>query len=57
MVKRIQIDGNAVSDIAYYEEINRVVMVDQSWRISQSLDAFNDLLYGSCGGRQGVQTS
>lgn len=57
MVKRLEIDGNAVSDIASHEEINRVVMVDQSWRIGQSLDAFNDLLYGSCGGRQGVQTS
>lgn len=57
MVKRIEIDGNAISDIAsFYEEINRVLMVDESWRIGQSLDAFNDLLYGSYGGLQGVQS-
>ncbi|QDK79919.1 ribonuclease inhibitor [Spirosoma sp. KCTC 42546] len=57
MVKRIDIDGNAINDIAsFYEEINRVLMAGESWRIGQSLDAFDDLLYGGYGALQGVQS-
>ncbi len=57
MVKQIQIDGNAISDIAsFYEEINRVFMVCESWVIGPSLDAFNDLLYGGYGALQGTES-
>ncbi len=57
MVKRIEIDGTAINDIAsFYEEINRVFMVGESWQIGQSLDAFNDLLFGGYGALQGAQS-
>lgn len=57
MVKRIEIDGTAINDIAsLYEEINRVFMVGESWQIGQSLDAFNDLLFGGYGALQGAQS-
>lgn len=57
MVKPIEIDGNAINDIdSFYEEINRVFMVVESWKIGPSLDAFNDLLFGSYGALQGAQS-
>ncbi|WP_420151008.1 barstar family protein [Spirosoma sp.] len=57
MSKLIEINGNAVNDIAsFYEEINRVFMKGESWRIGPSLDAFNDLLYGSYGALQDAQS-
>lgn len=57
MVKQIEIEGNAINDIAsFYAEINRVMMVGESWMIGQSLDAFNDLLYGGYGTLQGAQS-
>ncbi len=57
MVKQIQIEGNRINDIAsFYEEINRVFMPGESWRIGQSLDAFNDLLFGGYGTLQGFQS-
>ena len=44
MIKRIEIQGNVINDVAsFYEEINRVFMVGESWTMGQSLDAFNDL--------------
>ena len=57
MVKQIEINGNAINDIAsFYEEINRVFMVGESWAIGHSLDAFNDLLFGDYGALQGAQS-
>lgn len=57
MVKQIEIDGNAITDIAsFYEEINRVLMAGESWRIGQSLDAFDDLLYGGYGALQEAES-
>ncbi|RYF64628.1 MAG: ribonuclease inhibitor [Cytophagaceae bacterium] len=57
MVKQIEIEGSSINDIAsFYEEINRVFMAGESWRIGQSLDAFNDLLYGGYGALQGAQS-
>jgi RNAse (barnase) inhibitor barstar len=56
MVRRIAIEGNSINDIAsFYEEINRVFMVGESWIIGHSLDAFNDLLFGGYGALQGAQ--
>lgn len=44
------IDGNRFDDITgFYAEINRVLMADEGWQLGESLDAFNDLLYGSYG--------
>ncbi|AUD01013.1 barstar family protein [Spirosoma pollinicola] len=57
MVKRIEIDGNSINDIAsFYEEINRVCMIGESWLIGHSLDAFNDLLFAGYGTLQGAQS-
>ena len=57
MVKQIEIDGNSINDIAsFYEEINRVFMIGESWLIGHSLDAFNDLLFGGYGTLQGAQS-
>ena len=57
MVKQIEIEGNAINDIAsFYEEINRVLMKGESWLIGHSLDAFDDLLYGGYGALQGAQS-
>lgn len=50
MIKEIVINGLHIHDIAsFYEEINRVFMSNEDWKIGQSLDAFNDLLYGGFG--------
>ena len=57
MGKQIEIEGNAINDIAsFYEEINRVCMVGERWLIGPSLDAFNDLLYGGYGALQGAES-
>jgi len=50
MKKRIIIDGSSIKDIeTFYDEINRVLMSDEDWKLSCSLDAFSDLLYGGFG--------
>lgn len=50
MEKQIYIDGDRISDIpSFYEEINRVFMAGEDWKLGNSLDAFNDLLYGGFG--------
>ncbi|AZI33093.1 barstar family protein [Kaistella carnis] len=49
-MKNIIIEGKHITDIeTFYKEINRVFMQNEDWDISQSLDAFNDLLYGGFG--------
>lgn len=50
MQKTFLINGNNIHDIpSFYEEINRVFMPNEDWKLGQSLDAFNDLLYGGFG--------
>lgn len=50
MEKQIVIDGNLISDIpSFYGELNRVFMTGEDWTLGNSLDAFNDLLYGGFG--------
>ncbi|WP_293916202.1 MULTISPECIES: ribonuclease inhibitor [unclassified Sphingobacterium] len=50
MKNTVMIDGNNIHDIcSFYEEINRVFMAGEDWKIACSLDAFNDLLYGGFG--------
>jgi len=52
------INGGYISGIStFYQEINRVFMQDENWKISESLDAFNDLLYGGFGAIKGEETN
>lgn len=49
-VKTIVIDGKNIHDIpSFYEEINRVFMINVDWKLGQSLDALNDMFYGGYG--------
>ena len=50
MTKKICINGNNISDKkSLYQEINRVFMAKEDWKIGESLDALNDLFYGGFG--------
>lgn len=50
----ITISGRAIVDIAtFYDEINRVFMAGEDWKLGQSLDALDDLLYGGYGALAG----
>ncbi|MCE7065035.1 ribonuclease inhibitor [Dyadobacter sp. CY326] len=58
MSKQFIINGNSIQDIAsFYEEINRLFMADEDWKIGNSLDAFNDLLYGGFGALRNVDSA
>lgn len=49
-MKEIIIEGSRIHDIAgFYQEINRIFMKDEDWQLGQTLDGFNDLLYGGFG--------
>ena len=55
-MKKITIEGKNINNIeTFYEELNRVFMSHENWKIAQSLDAFNDLLYGSFGEIKGKE--
>lgn len=46
----LMIDGDNIQDIAsFYDEINRVFMVGEDWRLGASLDGLDDMLYGGYG--------
>lgn len=54
MSKQIIIDGNQIYDIkSLYEEINLKFMQGEDWQLGESLDAFDDLLYGGFGAIKG----
>lgn len=54
--KTLTLDGAKIIDIStFYEEINRVFMSQENWKISASLDALDDMLYGSYGAIQGKE--
>ena len=56
MMKKIIIEGKNINNIEiFYEEVNRVFMSHENWKIAQSLDAFNDMLYGSFGEIKGKE--
>lgn len=45
-----ELNGDAIDGIAsFYAELNRIFMADEDWQLGESLDAFNDLLYGGFG--------
>ena len=55
-MKRIIIEGKNFNNIeTFYEEVNRVFMLHENRKIAQSLDAFNDILYGSFGEIKGKE--
>lgn len=55
-MKKIIIEGKNINNIeTFYEEVNRVFMSQENWKIAQSLDAFNDMLYGSFGEIKGKE--
>ncbi|WP_405374494.1 MULTISPECIES: ribonuclease inhibitor [unclassified Microbacterium] len=48
------IEGSRVDGIAgFYDELNRLFMSDEDWRLGESLDALDDLLYGGIGALDG----
>lgn len=50
MTKKICINGSNIFDKeSLYQEINRVFMANEDWKIGESLDALNDLFYGGFG--------
>ena len=55
-MKIIEINGANINDISsFYDEINRVFMQNENWQLGESLDAFNDLLYGGFGELKGFE--
>lgn len=59
MTRTLLIEGRNVRDIAtLYDEINRVFMADEDWKLGPSLDAIDDMLggaYGAVAGRDRVE--
>lgn len=54
MERQFVINGDQIHDIpSFYGEINRLFMADEDWQLGNSLDAFNDLLYGGFGALRG----
>ncbi|UJF30418.1 barstar family protein [Kaistella sp. 97-N-M2] len=55
-MKEFTIEGKKIRDIkTFYVEINRVFMPDEDWKLGESLDALNDLLYGGFGEIEGKE--
>ena len=53
----LTIAGNNIHDIpSFYDEINRVFMANESWKLGPSLDALDDLLDGGYGAACGADT-
>lgn len=58
MSPTITLNGAAITGItSFYDEINRVFMADESWRLGESLDALDDLLYGGYGTIYNAETA
>lgn len=56
MTKTLIIDGNAIHDIpSFYDEINRVFMADEDWKLGASLDALADMFRGGYGAIEGEE--
>lgn len=51
----LHLDGGRVHSIAsFYDELNRVFMAGEGWRLGPSLDALDDLLHGGFGAAHGA---
>ena len=51
----LHLDGRRVDSIAaFYDELDRVFMADEDWRLGPSLDALDDLLHGGFGAAHGA---
>ncbi len=49
-MKTFTIHGENFSNISgFYGEVNRIFMQGETWQLGESLDAFDDLLYGGFG--------
>lgn len=47
---QVTIEGSAITGIpSFYDEVNRVLMAGEDWRLGDSLDALDDLLHGGYG--------
>ncbi|NGF56961.1 ribonuclease inhibitor [Parapedobacter sp. SGR-10] len=47
---RIYLQGRKITDIAsFYKQLNQQLMEEEDWKLGESLDAFDDLLYGGFG--------
>lgn len=45
---QIELQGKEITDIpSFYSQINDLLMGEKDWKLSNSLDAFDDLLYGA----------
>nr|WP_246184907.1 NTP transferase domain-containing protein [Paracoccus aestuariivivens] len=56
-VLTLTIDGGSFDGIdGFYEEINRVFMANEDWRLGHSLDALDDMLYGGYGALNGAMS-
>ena len=52
------LNGAAITSISsFYAELNRVFMANEDWKLGESLDALNDLLYGGYGALHGADTA
>lgn len=53
--KTLTLDGSRIHDIAsFYDEINRVFMADENWKLGHSLDGLDDLFYAGYGALKGA---
>lgn len=51
----LTLDGHRFSDIGgFYDEVNRIFMAGEDWRLGESLDALDDMLYGGYGVLKGA---
>lgn len=47
---RITLEGKEITNISsFYRQMNDRLMQDEDWKLAESLDAFDDLLYGGFG--------
>lgn len=45
---KVEVEGNNIHDIpSFYDEINRIFMQNEDWKLGNSLDALDDMLYGA----------
>ena len=55
-MKQFFIKGENIKDIStFYEEMNRLFMRNEDWKIGSSLDALDDLFYGGFGEIKGKE--